>query len=96
MGKDTNTKSIHATVTPELGSFVEQLIDAGRFTSQSEAVRAALRLLEDEERLRDMKLEALREKIQEGLESGEPEEWDIEEFLENARTRFDVDNQAEK
>jgi antitoxin ParD1/3/4 len=95
MGKDT-TKSIHATVTPELDSFVEQLIDAGRFTSQSEAVRAALRLLEDEERLRDMKLEALREKIQEGLESGEPEEWDIEEFLENARTRFDVDNQAEK
>jgi len=55
-----------------------------------------LRLLEDEERLRDMKLEALKEKIQEGLESGEPEEWDIEEFLENAQARFDVDNQAEK
>ena len=96
MGKDTNTKSIHATVTPELDSFVDELIDSGRFSSQSEAVRAALRLLEDEERLRDMKLEALKEKIQEGLESGEPEEWDIEEFLENARTRFDVDNQAEK
>ena len=95
MGKDT-TKSIHATVTPELDSFVDELVDAGRFTSQSEAVRAALRLLEDEERLREVKLEALREKIQEGLESGEPEEWDIEEFLENARTRFDVDNQAEK
>ena len=95
MGKDT-TKSIHATVTPELDSFVDELVDSGRFTSQSEAVRAALRLLEDEERLREVKLEALREKIQEGLESGEPEEWDIEEFLENARARFDVDNQAEK
>ena len=95
MGKDT-TKSIHATVTPELDSFVNKLVDTGRFTSQSEAVRAALRLLEDEERLREIKLEALREKIQEGLESGEPEEWDIEEFLENARARFDVDNQAEK
>lgn len=96
MGKDTNTKSIHATVTPELDSFVDELVDSGRFTSQSEAVRAALRLLEDEERLREIKLEALREKIQEGLESGEPEEWDIQEFLENARARFDVDNQAEK
>lgn len=96
MSKDTNTKSIHATVTPELDSFVDELVDSGRFTSQSEAVRAALRLLEDEERLREVKFEALREKIQEGLESGEPEEWDIEEFLENARTRFDVDNQAEK
>ena len=96
MGKDTNTKSIHATVTPELDSFVDELVDSGRFTSQSEVVRAALRLLEDEERLREIKLEALKEKIQEGLESGEPEEWDIEEFLENARARFDVDNQAEK
>ena len=96
MSKDTSTKSIHATVTPELDSFVDELVDSGRFTSQSEAVRAALRLLEDKERLKDVKLEALREKIQEGLESGEPEEWDIEEFLENARARFDVDNQAEK
>ena len=96
MGKGNNTKSIHATVTPELASFVDELVDSGRFSSQSEAVRAALRLLEDKERLKDAKHEALREKIQEGLESGEPEEWDIEEFLENARTRFDVDNQAEK
>ena len=96
MGKDTNTKSIHATVTPELDSFVDELVDSGRFTSQSEAVRSALRLLKDKERRRETKLEALKEKIQEGLESGEPEEWDIEEFLENARTRFDVDNQAEK
>ena len=96
MGKDTNTKSIHATVTPELDSFVDGLVDTGRFSSQSEAVRAALRLLEDKERLREVKLEALREKVQEGLESGEPEEWDVEEFLEKARTRFDGNNQAEK
>ena len=64
MSKDTNKKSIHATVTPRLASFVNKLVDTGRFRSQSEAVRAALRLLEDKERLKDVKLEALKEKIQ--------------------------------
>ena len=96
MSKDTNTKSIHATVTPELDSFVEQLIDTGRFTSQSEAVRAALRLLEDKERLRDMKLEALKQKIQKGLDSGPPSTLNIEEIKKAARTAWEEDNPVEK
>ena len=96
MGKDTNTKSIHATVTPELDSFVNELVDAGRFTSQSEAVRAALRLLEDRERLRDMKLEALREKIQEGLDSGPPSTLNMKEIKKAARTAWEEDNPVEK
>jgi len=95
MGKDT-TKSIHATVTPELDSFVNKLVDTGRFTSQSEAVRAALRLLEDEERLREVKLEALREKIQEGLNSGPPSTLNMEEIKKAARTAWEEDNSVEK
>ena len=96
MGKDTNTKSIHATVTPELDSFVDELVDAGRFTSQSEAVRAALRLLEDKERLRDMKLEALKEKIQEGLDSGPASTLDIEEIKKTARAEWEGGNSGEE
>lgn len=45
----------------------------------------ALRLLEDQWRLRETKLEALREKIQEGLESGSASALDIEEIKEEAR-----------
>ena len=96
MGKDTNTKSIHATVTPELDSFVNKLVDSGRFSSQSEAVRAALRLLEDEERLKDVKLEALKEKIQKGLDSGPPSTLNIEEIKKAARTAWEEDNSVEK
>ena len=95
MSKDTSTKSIHATVTPELDSFVDELVDAGRFSSQSEAVRAALRLLEDKERLKDVKLEALREKIQEGLESGPASTLDIEEIKKAARTAWEEDNSVD-
>lgn len=96
MSSAKTTKSIHATVTPEIESFVKKLIESGRYTSQSEAVRVALRLLEDKERFREVKLEVLREKIEKGLESGEPEQWDVEEFLEEARIRFDESNQTEK
>lgn len=94
MGKDT-TKSIHATVTPELDSFVNKLVDTGRFSSQSEAVRAALRLLEDKERLRDMKLEALKEKIQEGLDSGPASTLDMEKIKKAARRAWEGDNSVD-
>jgi antitoxin ParD1/3/4 len=96
MSKDTNTKSIHATVTPVLNSFVNKLVDTGRFSSQSEAVRAALRLLEDKERLRDMKLEALKQKIQKGLDSGPPSTLNMEEIKKAARTAWEEDNSVEK
>jgi len=96
MGKNTNTKRIHATVTPELANFVDELVDTGRFRSQSEAVRAALWLLKDKERLREVKLEALKEKIQKGLDSGPASPLDMEEVRKEARARFEENNQTEK
>jgi len=96
MGKDTNKKRIHATVTPRLASFVTKLCCSGRFRSQSEAVRAALWLLKDKERLREVKLEALKEKIQKGLDSGPASPLDMEEVRKEARARFEENNQTEK
>lgn len=50
--------------------FIRQQIESGRYASASEVVRAALRLLEGRERLRQIELEEYREKIREGMESG--------------------------
>jgi len=47
-------------------SFIQNRISAGRFKNTSEVVRAGLRLLEEEEN----RIIALREAIQEGIESG--------------------------
>lgn len=51
-------------------AFIKDQIKQGRYASASEVVRDGLRALEDREKLRAVKLEALRKDIQRGEESG--------------------------
>jgi antitoxin ParD1/3/4 len=51
-------------------SFIRQKIESGRYSSASEVVRDALRLLEEHEELRETQLKNLRQQLQEGRESG--------------------------
>jgi antitoxin ParD1/3/4 len=51
-------------------AFIKEQIQQGRYASASEVVRDGLRALEDRERLRAAKLEALRADIQRGADSG--------------------------
>lgn len=51
-------------------AFIKEQIQQGRYASASEVVRDGLRALEDRERLRAAKLEALRADIQRGVDSG--------------------------
>jgi len=50
--------------------FVKKQIESGRYSSASEVVRDALRLLEEQEELREAQIKSLREKVQEGINSG--------------------------
>jgi antitoxin ParD1/3/4 len=61
--------------------FINRQVAKGRFGSTSEAVRAALRLLEEQE----LKIERLRQALEEGEASGPPEPFDIEEYLAEKR-----------
>lgn len=57
-----------------LGEHFEKLMDdliaSGRYNSKSEIVRDGLRAIEDRERLRELKLQNLRDAIQDGIDSG--------------------------
>lgn len=59
-------------------SFVEKSITEGRYKNVSEVIRAALRLLEDEEN----SLKILRNAINEGINSGIAENFDPKQHLE--------------
>lgn len=51
-------------------AFIKAQLATGRYNNVSEVVREGLRLLEDQEALRRLKLERLRTDIQAGLDSG--------------------------
>src|SRR5882757_7707425 len=70
--------------------FIEGLIDSGRYATASEVMREGLRLVEEREERRKLKLEALRAEIQKGFDSGPMEEIDdLHQWLEDIKAIWD-------
>lgn len=57
------------------------------YTSASEVIREALRLMEEQDRLRQAKLEELRREVRAGLDSGASKPWDATGLKQKARVR---------
>jgi antitoxin ParD1/3/4 len=66
---------------------IDTLIESGRFQSRSEVVREGLRLLEEREEERRLKLDKLRVALEEGIRSGGYRP--AEEFLSELRRRYE-------
>ena len=60
---------MNVSLTPQLEDFVKQKVEAGLYNSVSEVMREALRLLVERDVVKEMKLEALRRDLQEGINS---------------------------
>jgi len=78
---------MNVSLTPQLEEMVKRKVASGLYNSASEVVREALRLMEEQDRLRAIKLEQLRQDIRDGLESGEPSPWNPEETKREGRKR---------
>jgi antitoxin ParD1/3/4 len=77
-------------LTPELEQLVHNRVQTGRYNSASEVVREALRLLEEHDHLRQVRLDEMRLKIQEGWDSlRRGEGLDGEEFMAQLGTELD-------
>ena len=59
---------MNVSLTPELEDLVADKVKSGLYNSASEVVRAALRLLSEQDDLRQVRLEALRKDVQIGLD----------------------------
>jgi antitoxin ParD1/3/4 len=60
---------MNVSLTPELERFVQEKVHSGRYTSASEVVREALRLLEEHEKVQAVQLAEFREEIDRRLAS---------------------------
>jgi antitoxin ParD1/3/4 len=79
--EQTMPKQTSVTLPDRLATFVEDQVAHGRYGSASDVVQAGLRLLEEYE----MKVEALREALIEGEQSGAPVPFDFDAFIERKR-----------
>ena len=77
------TKNTSILLGEEQNVFIQAQIKKGRFGSASEAMRAGLRLLEEQE----LKIESLRAAIIKGEKSGAPTAFNMESFIAAKRKR---------
>jgi antitoxin ParD1/3/4 len=59
---------VNVSLTPELEKLIYEKVRSGLYNSASEVIREALRLLHERDQVRQQELEALRAKINRGLE----------------------------
>ncbi len=83
---------MNVSLTPELEKFVADKVESGRYTSASEVVREALRLLEQHELSREAQQKAFNEELERRIASldrgeGIPAEQVIEELKAKSRER---------
>ena len=85
---------MNVNLPPSLEEMVRAKVGSGMYASVSEVVREALRLMEEQDRLRQLKLDELRHQIRKGFESDLGEPWDaaaIKQKAEGARPSFTED-----
>lgn len=81
---------MNVSLTEELEELVNRRVESGRYASASEVVREGLRLLEERDGMVELRRQALREKIREGIEQAEGGELiDGEEAVAEARRRIE-------
>ena len=78
---------MNVNLTPQLEELVRSKVASGMYTSASEVVREALRLMDEKDRLRAVKFEQLRDDIRQGLNSGPRETWNADEAKREGRAR---------
>jgi antitoxin ParD1/3/4 len=78
---------MNVNLTPELETLVRRKVASGLYGSASEVVREALRLMDEQDQMRAVRLEQLRQDVRKGLESGPSEAWDPDAIKQKVRAR---------
>lgn len=85
--KQVQTVGMNVNLTPQLEELVRAKVSSGLYSSASEVVREGLRLIDEQDRLRQVKFDELRREVLRGLDSGMSEAWDAISVKAKARAR---------
>ncbi|MGC4043430.1 MAG: type II toxin-antitoxin system ParD family antitoxin [Armatimonas sp.] len=95
---------MNVSLTPELDTFVQEKVRSGMYGSASEVLRAALRLLKEQDLIQQTRLDEIRAGVRRGAEQlgrGEFTEYasvdDLAEGLKaEFRTQYELEKQGQK
>ncbi len=76
---------MNVSLTPELEKLVNDRVKSGRYNSASEVVRESLRLLQDQDELKRIRLDDLRREIMLGVDqirNGQYKEYTVDQLEE--------------
>ena len=73
---------MNISLTPQLEEMVNRKIASGMYTSASEIIREALRLLEEHDRIREIQIREMKEQVTAG----------VQQIREGKVKTFDVDS----
>ena len=85
---------MNISLNPHFEELIKNKVESGLYNSASEVIREALRLLEERDQVRELRLEELRLEIQKGIDSGESTSLDIEAIKARGRKRLAEQNSA--
>ncbi len=87
---------MNISLTPDQEQFIQSTVKRGKYSSASEVVGAALRLLEEREMKRLLRLEELRKEIAIGMENSDRGDiFDGEEVLKELREEIQPLSQSD-
>lgn len=81
---------MNISISPELEELIDKKVKTGMYSSASEVVREGLRLLKEQDELKELRLKELKKEIQNGYDSSSNSnvaEWDVGKFKEKVRSR---------
>ena len=78
---------MNVSLTPKLEGYVKAKVKSGDYNNASEVIREALRLLQQEETIREGKMARLRKALQAGLDSPDVEDFDMKKVIKRLRAR---------
>lgn len=89
---------MNVSLSPDLEEFINRKVASGRYLSADDVVREALRLLDDREQLRAIRLEELRREIAIGIDEadrGLVAPLDMDAIREKVRKRLEEEQEAQ-
>ncbi|MDF5721397.1 MAG: type II toxin-antitoxin system ParD family antitoxin [Rhizonema sp. PD37] len=76
---------MNVSLTTELEKWVQSKVESDLYTSASEVIREGLRLLKEQDSLKEIRLAELRRDIQQGINSGESTPLNMNEIIAKAK-----------